>query len=309
MFSREAISPDTLLVQADQALYRAKEEGRGQYRFHSDELDQATRERVSLGNDLRSAIERNELELHYQPQVELSSGRIVGMEALIRWQHPTRGLLMPADFLPIAEKSGMIQALGRWVLDGACKQLSEWRKAGVNVPVVAVNIALPQIKTGREFVRDVKESLARWELKPSDLELDVTEFILARTTLAQSDVLEELQRLGVCIAIDDFGAQYSSLDYLRTYHVGRLKIARPMVAAASDERGGSMIRAIMGLATELGVEVVAEGVETEEQRAVLVNMSSKTKGQGYYFSQPMRAEDTTEILRLGLAGKLETQTE
>jgi diguanylate cyclase (GGDEF)-like protein/PAS domain S-box-containing protein len=299
VFSPDAVAPDTLLVQADQALYRAKEEGRGQYRFHSHELDEEARELVNLAEDLRSAMSRNELELYYQPQVELSSGRIVGMEALIRWKHPTRGLLLPDVFLPIAEKSGMTLALGRWVLDGACKQLAEWRKADVVVPVIAVNVALAQIKTGKEFVRDVKSSLERWGLKPKDLELDVTEFILARTTLAQSDVLEELRRLGVCIAIDDFGAQYSSLDYLRTYRVGRLKIARPMVNAAADERGGSaMIRAIMSLANELGVEVIAEGVETEAQRAAIVSMSAKSKGQGFFFSRPMPAEDTTEILRL-----------
>jgi EAL domain-containing protein (putative c-di-GMP-specific phosphodiesterase class I) len=151
-------------------------------------------------------------------------------------------------------------------------------------------------------VRDVKDTLARWGLAPEDLELDVTEFALARTTLLQSAVLDELRAMGVCIAIDDFGAQYSSLDYLRTYRVGRLKISRHMVAAASDEGGGqAMIRAIIVLAAELGVEVVAEGVETEEQRAALVKMSAKTKGQGFYFSEPMPAGDTTQTLRLSLS--------
>jgi EAL domain-containing protein (putative c-di-GMP-specific phosphodiesterase class I) len=172
----------------------------------------------------------------------------------------------------------------------------------VQVPLIAVNVSLGQIKAGKDFVRDVKESLSRWELAPSDLELDVTEFALARTTLLQSDVLEELRQMGVCIAIDNFGAQYSSLDYLRTYRVGRLKIASHMVAAASDEGAGqAMMRAIIVLAGELGVEVVAEGVETEAQRAALVKMSSATKGQGFYFSKPMRAEDTTQNLRLRLS--------
>jgi len=302
LFSPDATSPDTLLVQADQALYRAKEEGRGQYRFHSVELDHAARELVLLAENLRNAMARDELELFYQPQVELSTGRIVGMEALIRWVHPTRGLLLPDVFLPIAEKTGITLALGRWVLDGACKQLAEWRKEGLNIPVVAVNIALAQIKTGREFLRDVKNSLDRWSLKPQDLELDVTEFILARATLSQSSVLEELRQLGVCIAIDDFGAQYSSLDYLRTYRVSRLKIARPMVKAATEEGGSAMIRAIVGLASELGVEVVAEGVETEAQRSAIVSVSAKTKGQGYYFGRPAPAEDTMRMLRLSDVG-------
>jgi diguanylate cyclase (GGDEF)-like protein len=299
VYSVGAASPDTLLVHADQALYRAKDEGRGNFRFHSDELDAEAREYLAMAEGLRGALERDELELYYQSQVDLSSGRIVGMEALIRWNHPTRGLLLPGVFMPIAEKSAIIHSLGRWVLDGACRQLAEWRKAGVPVPLIAVNVSLGQIKTGKEFVRDVKESLARWNLEPRDLELDVTEFALARATLLQSGVLEELRRMGVCIAIDDFGAQYSSLDYLRTYQVGRLKIARHMVSAASDEGDGqAMIRAIMVLAAELGVEVVAEGVETEDQRAALVEISSQAKGQGFYFSQPMSASDTTRTLRL-----------
>jgi diguanylate cyclase (GGDEF)-like protein len=301
VYSAEVTTPETLLAQADHALYRAKDEGRGQFRFHSEELDRVAREYASLAEGLRNALARDELELYYQSQVELSSGRIVGMEALLRWNHPTRGLLLPGVFMPIAEKSSVIQALGRWVLDGACRQLAQWRKEGVPVPLIAVNVSLGQLKAGKELVRDIKETLARWELAPGDLELDVTESALVKTTMAQSDVLGELRQLGVSIAIDDFGAEYSSLDYVRTYRVSRLKIARQMVAAASDPGGGqAMIRAIVALAAELGVEVVAEGVETEAQRAALVKMSSKAKGQGYYFSRPMSAEDTTLSLRLTL---------
>jgi diguanylate cyclase (GGDEF)-like protein/PAS domain S-box-containing protein len=301
VFSTDAFMPETLLAQADQALYRAKEEGRGQFCFHSPDLERESREYVALAQGLRDALERGELELYYQSQVDLSSGRIVGMEALIRWNHPTRGLLLPGVFMPIAEKSSVIHSLGRWVLERACRQLAQWRQTHVPVPLIAVNVSLWQIKAGKEFVRDVQETLARWGLKPGDLELDVTEAALARTTLSQSDVLEELRRLGVCIAIDDFGAQFSSLDYLRTYRVSRLKISRHMVAAASDEGAGqAMVRAIIALAAELGVEVVAEGVETEHQRAALVKMSSNTKGQGFYFSQPMSAENTTQNLRLKL---------
>jgi diguanylate cyclase (GGDEF)-like protein/PAS domain S-box-containing protein len=302
IYSASAPEPDVLLVQADQALYRAKDDGRGQFRFHSEQLDHEARDYAALAQGLRHALRRDEMELYYQSQVDLSSGRIVGMEALIRWNHPTRGLLLPEAFMPIAEKLSMIQDLGRWVLDGACRQLAQWRKDDVPVPLIAVNVSLGQIKGGKGFVRDVKDTLARWGLAPEDLELDVTEFALARTTLLQSAVLDELRAMGVCIAIDDFGAQYSSLDYLRTYRVGRLKISRHMVAAASDEGGGqAMIRAIIVLAAELGVEVVAEGVETEEQRAALVKMSAKTKGQGFYFSEPMPAGDTTQTLRLSLS--------
>jgi diguanylate cyclase (GGDEF)-like protein len=298
MHGANVATPEEVLEQADKALYRAKDERRGYYCFHTAQLDIETRERMTLAEDLRLALERHELELYYQPQVELSTGRVAGMEALIRWNHPSRGVLLPQLFLPIAEKSGAMQAVGRWVLDGACRQLRQWRDANIEVPLIAVNVGLAQIRSGWQFVKDVKDSLARWGLAPQDLELDVTELILARTTLAQNNVLEELHQLGVLIAIDDFGTQYSSLDYLRTYHVSRLKIARPMVKAVTDEHTGStMVRAIMGLAAELGVEVIAEGVETEEQRRHFVAMGAHTKGQGHLFGTAMPATAALESLR------------
>jgi diguanylate cyclase (GGDEF)-like protein len=301
LYSSEARTPDELLAHADQALYRAKHAGRGRYRFHSDQIDLETRAQLELADSLRGALARNELEIRYQPQVELASGRIMGMEALLRWIHPQRGVLLPEDFLPIAEKYGIMQQLGRWVLGEACRQMSLWRAQQIPVPVVAVNVALAQIRMGREFVRDVVDALYRWALKPSDLELDVTELVLARSTLAQSEVLEELRQLGVGIAIDDFGAHYSSLDYLRTYRVSRLKIARGMVAAADAEPGGgAMIRAILSLARELGIEVVAEGVETESQCRLLVDASAHAQGQGFYFSHAMPAEQTMSVLRTGI---------
>jgi diguanylate cyclase (GGDEF)-like protein/PAS domain S-box-containing protein len=304
IYAGEGEAPEILMQQADQALYRAKEEGRGRFRFYSDEMDQETREQVALVDDLRKALTRGEFEIHYQPQVELSTGRIVGMEALVRWNHPNRGLLLPDAFLPIAEKSNVIQAMSRWVLDGACQQMAAWRKAGVDVPVIAVNVSLAQIKMGRDFVRDVKECLARWNLAPSDLELDVTELILARTTLSQSNVLDELRTLGVGIAIDDFGAQYSSLDYLRTYKVNRLKIANPVIASAANGASGSaMVRAILSLANELGVEVIAEGVETADQRDLLAAGGTQPKAQGFFFSPPLPAQKIAAFLQAASSSK------
>ena len=303
-------SPDALLMQADQALYRAKHAGRGQYRFHSDEIDHEVRAHMKLAEDLRSALARHELEMRYQPQVELSSGRIVGMEALLRWNHPSRGLLLPEDFLPIAEKYGLMQQLGRWAMDTACRQMSLWRAAGMQVPVVAINVALAQIKMGREFIRDVMDSIARWGLKPGDVELDVTELVLARSTLAQSNVLDQLRRIGVGIAIDNFGSQYSSLDYLRTYRVSRLKIARGMIAAADAEPGGvAMVRAILSLAGELGIDVVAEGVETDTQRKLLVQASVHAQGQGFFYSRAVSADDSMTMLRAGVVQPEEVTAE
>jgi diguanylate cyclase (GGDEF)-like protein/PAS domain S-box-containing protein len=301
LYLNDVRSPDALLVQADQALYRAKQAGRGAYRFYSDQIDYETRAQLSLAEGLRCALARDELEIRYQPQVELASGRIVGMEALLRWNHPVRGLLLPEDFVPIAEKFGIMQQVGRWTLDQACRQMARWRAQHIAVPVVAINVALAQIRMGAEFVRDVMESLQRWGLQPEDVELDVTELVLARSTLTQSGVLQQLRQAGVGIAIDDFGARYSSLDYLRTYRVNRLKIARGMIAAADVEPGGSaMIRAILSLARELGVEVVAEGIETEAQCRLLVQASARAQGQGFYYSQAVTAEQSTQLLRGGV---------
>jgi diguanylate cyclase (GGDEF)-like protein/PAS domain S-box-containing protein len=290
-------NPDVLLSQADLALYRAKEEGRDQYRFHTADLDSNVRERVSLAEDLRRAIEGHELELHYQSQVDLASGAIVGMEVLVRWNHPTRGLLLPAAFIPTAEKTGSILALGHWVLDGACAQMRAWKDAGIAPPVIAVNVSLLQLKNAREFIADVTQTLAKWKLEPADLELDVTELMLAQVGWAQNDVLAQLRELGVKIALDDFGTDYSSFDYVRTYKVNHLKIARTFIdAAAHDPESAATIRAIIGLAHELGIEVIAEGVETAEQRAMLQSIGEHMEAQGFYFSQPVGHGSATEML-------------
>jgi diguanylate cyclase (GGDEF)-like protein/PAS domain S-box-containing protein len=295
-------SPDELLSQADLALYRAKDEGRDQYRFHSDDLDREVRERVSLTEDLRHAlVKEGELELYYQPQIEFSTGRIAGMEALIRWNHPTRGLLLPRDFIPIVEKSGATLALGQWVLERACGQMAAWRKAGVAPDTLAINLSLGQLRSGDELVRAITSALEKWGLSPRDLEIDVTEQMLAHVTLTQNDVLEQLHRLGMKISIDEFGTQYSSLDYLKTYRVSSVKIPRTMLAAAAEDPDASaIVRAIVALARELGIEIVAQGIETEAQRALLSTTPTTTKVQGYYYSAPVRACEAKELLRLGL---------
>jgi diguanylate cyclase (GGDEF)-like protein/PAS domain S-box-containing protein len=296
--SKDTPSPEVLLSQADLALYRAKEEGRDQYRFHTDALDVEVRERVSLADDLRKAIESGELEPYYQPQVDLASGQIVGMELLVRWNHPTRGLIMPAVFIPIAEKTGTILLLGRWALDQACRQMKLWRDGGVAPPVIAINISLIQLRNASEFVADVTQYLKKWGLAPSDLELDVTEFTLARLGWAQNDVLTQLRQFGVKIALDDFGADYSTFDYVRTYHVNHLKIARSFIDLATHDPGcAATIRAINGFARELGIEVIAEGVETAEQRSLLLAIGGDSEAQGFYFSEAVRADMATAMLR------------
>ena len=300
VYGPETKTAEDLLAQADIALYRAKEEGRDQYRFHTEELDTEVREQVELANELRGALSRNEFHLHYQPQVELSSNRIVGMEALIRWQHPTRGLLSPSAFLLVAERTGTIGAIGRWVLDHACEQMHRWRVAGCAPATLAVNISSTEIKAGDEFIEFVRTTLAKRGLAPQDLELDVTESMLARATLTQNDVLERLQQIGVKISIDDFGTKYSSLEYLRTYRVNRLKIPQLLTStAAHDPESAAMVRAIVAIARELNIEVIAQGVETEREWTFLTTTSPVSRVQGYYFSEPVSAERAEELLRRG----------
>jgi diguanylate cyclase (GGDEF)-like protein/PAS domain S-box-containing protein len=291
---------EAMLVQADLALYRSKDEGRNQYHFHSDDLDHEVLDRVTLAEDLKKAIERDELELEYQPQVEVSSRVIVGMEALVRWNHPTRGLLGPGVFIPIAEKTGTIVALGQWVLDRACRQLRLWRDEGLVLPVIAVNLSLHQLKTGQQLVRDVTETIAKWGLAPFDLEFDVTEATLAQLRWTQNDVLPQLRELGVKIAIDDFGSEYSSFDYVRAYGVNHLKIAQSFVnRSTQDAESAATIRAIVNFAKDVGIEVIAQGVETEQQRALLSSANATSQAQGFHFSKAVGATRAGELLRQG----------
>jgi len=292
--------PDAMVIQADLALYRSKDEGRNQYRFHSKELDQEVLDRVTLGEELRKAIDQGELELYYQPQVELSSAKIVGMEALVRWHHPKRGLLNAGAFIGTAEKTGSIVALGRWVLNQACRQMRQWRDQGMEAPVVAINLSPGQLKNGSELIRDVALAVAKWQLVPSDIEFDVTEATLAQMTWTHNDVLQQLQELGVRIAIDDFGTEYSSFEYLRAYRVNHLKIAQSMLTRAVDDpTSAATVRAIVNLAREAHIGVIVEGVETQAQRSFLSSTGSATLAQGYYFSEAVVAAQAGEFLRSG----------
>jgi diguanylate cyclase (GGDEF)-like protein len=289
---------DAMLAQADLALYRSKGEGRDQYHFHSQTLDQEVFDRVTLGGELLRAIAGQELELQYQPQVDISSGTIVGMEALVRWNHPTRGLLAPGIFLPIAEKTGSMAPLGHWVLDQACRQMKAWRDQGLTLSVMAVNLSLHQLKGGQALLREVTETLAKWGLPASDLEFDVTEATLAQLKWTQNDVLPQLRALGVKIAIDGFGSEYSSFDYIKEYQVNHLKIARSYInESAIDSARAAAMRAIVTFAQELGIAVIAQGVETEEQSKLLKETGSTTQAQGFHFGKAVSAEKAGELLR------------
>ena len=298
-YSEEIAGPEAMMIQADLALYRAKDDGRNCFRFHSGELDQQIHLRVTLAEELRLAIERNELELLYQPQVDIGSGQIIGLEALVRWNHAMRGLIMPSIFIPIAERTGAILPLGLWVLDQASRQLKLWSDQGIAPNVLAVNISAIQFKGPSEFDREVAQKLTNWGIAPGDIELELTESVLMEVTQKHNDAFDRLRTLGVRVAIDDFGTGYSSLKYLTTYPVNRLKIAQELVSkVTADARNATVVRATIRLAHELGIEVIAEGVETEAQARFLVSAGCEC-AQGNRFSRPLSAERVTELLRLG----------
>jgi diguanylate cyclase (GGDEF)-like protein len=298
-YTPDVAGPDAMMIQADLALYRAKADGRNCVRFHSAELDREVNERVVIAEELRGAIPRNELELYYQPQVDLRSGRIIGLEALLRWNHPKRGRIPPAIFIPIAERSGQIQLLGQWVLDAACRQLQSWQRDGIAPEIVGVNFSALHFKASSELDREVAASLSKWDIPPSSIEIELTESVLMDVTRQHSECFERLRRLGVRIAIDDFGTGYSSLSYLANYPVSRIKIAQELVAGVdADPRGATVVRAAIRLAHELGIGIIAEGVETEGQEKFLLSAGCE-HAQGYYFSMPVDAARATELLRAG----------
>ncbi|HZP09087.1 bifunctional diguanylate cyclase/phosphodiesterase [Methyloceanibacter sp.] len=300
VYSSDLSGPEDMLVQADLALYGAKDEGRNCYRFHSRDLDRKVHERVRVADELRAALEHRELELYYQPQVALATGRIMGLEALIRWNHKTRGLLTPAAFIPIAERTGAALAIGSWVFEEACRQLKLWHVEGIAPQVLAVNVSGVQLKGSAELEREVAGALTRFGIDPGRLELELTESVLMEATQRHKTTLENLRQLGTKIAIDDFGTGYSSLKYLTTYPVNRLKLAQEFVFRVTvDYRNAAVVRAAIRLAHELGLEVIAEGVETEAQMRFLIGAGCE-HAQGYYFSRPVTAERTTELLREGV---------
>lgn len=307
-FSPEIGDAEALIEQADVALYRAKEEGRDRYRFHSDEMNADVRERMVLVEELREGLTRREFELDYQPLVELASGRIVGMEALVRWKHPRRGRLLPAAFLPAAERAGLMPALGRWVFEEACRQLHDWRAAGIAVPPMTINLSASQLKVGDQLVREVSEILAHYAIAPECIELDIRETSLPGMNPSQASTLEDLRGLGLRIAIDDFGSELSSLGYVRKYRAAHLKIGRSIVGmAASDASSAATVRAIADFAGDLGIGVIVEGVETKDQQATLMALAPRTSAQGFLFSRPLSGAAAIEVLRRKVIAAIEDQ--
>jgi len=299
VYGPDSATADLLLSHADIALYRAKQEGRGVYRFFTDSMDVEVRERVRLAAELREAIARSTLHLVYQPQVEMASGRIVGLEALLRWKHPRLGVVPPDRFVAAAEASGQIAALGHWVLENACRQTRRWLDAGLAVPRMAVNVSALQFKAPAELERDLEATLAACGLEPALLELELTETALMETSLEHREILERIRDKGYRLAIDDFGTGYSSLDYLRKLPVDRIKIDRSFISKIGSDAGdATIVKAAINIAQDFGLTVIAEGVETKAQVELLGQWGCH-EAQGYYFAEPMPAEAAARVLRDG----------
>jgi diguanylate cyclase (GGDEF)-like protein/PAS domain S-box-containing protein len=288
---------ESLIKNADTAMYHAKQSGRNNYQFYKPDMSLRAVERQSLEGQLRYALERQELLLQYQPKVNLKTGAIVGVEALLRWQHPERGLLLPGQFLTIAEDTGMIIAIGQWVLREACRQTREWLDAGLLAVPVSVNISSLEFRS-EQFLEHVQMALKETGLDPRYLELELTETVLMRHTESTTYMLGRLKAIGVRLAVDDFGTGYSSLSYLTRFPIDSLKLDQSFVhniIAGSND--AIVISSVISMAKSLKQSVIAEGVETKEQLAFL-QAHSCDEGQGYYFSRPAAAQQFANLLEM-----------
>jgi len=285
---------DSLLKNADTALRYGKEFERGSYRFFTDTMNQGVRERFFLESRLHGALERREFVLHFQPLVDFQSGRIAGAESLIRWNSAEMGLISPARFIPVAEQTGAIVAIGAWVLGEACRQLAAWRAAGLPIELIAVNLSAVQFTRG-QIVDTVRQALADSGLPPACLELEITESILIHDTEQTLATVRSLKALGVRLSLDDFGTGYSSLSYLTRFPVDKLKIDQSFTRElGTSKEAAKIVRTMIGLGRSLGLETIAEGIETAEQKGMLQRWGC-TQAQGYYYSRPVPAEEFVRL--------------
>jgi len=300
IYPEDGEDAEALIKNADTAMYHAKENGRNNFQFFRADMNVRAVERRSLEDILRRALERNEFLLHYQPKVDLRTGTITGAEALIRWQHPDRGLVLPAEFVPLAEACGLILEIGRWVLHEACRQARAWQDAGLPPMIVAVNVSAVEFRD-KDFLQGLRTILRETGLEARYLELELTESVLLQHAASTTSVLEGLKIMGVHLAVNDFGTGYSSLSCLRRFPVEVLKVERSFVQQApADPDDAALLAAVINVGKQLKRQVVAEGIETREQLAFLQSLHC-TEGQGYLFSRPLGAGQFTDLLQTGMA--------
>ncbi|MFN7087468.1 MAG: putative bifunctional diguanylate cyclase/phosphodiesterase [Burkholderiales bacterium] len=295
LYPLDATGFESLLKNADSAMYTAKDRGRNNFQFYSKAMNASALERMALESGLRKALRDQQFELHYQPKVDAVSGEMIGAEALLRWHHPERGMIAPAQFIPVAEETGLIVPIGEWVIEAACEQNGRWRRAGLKALPLAVNLAAPNFRHAG-LVGLIKRVLGLAQLEPNLLELEVTESMLMRDIDATVSALDKLKGIGVMLAIDDFGTGYSSLNYLKRFSIDALKIDRSFVKdVTSNQNDAEIASAIIALARHLHLDVVAEGVETAEQADFLVQRGCD-KMQGFLYSKPLPAKDFEALL-------------
>jgi diguanylate cyclase (GGDEF)-like protein/PAS domain S-box-containing protein len=295
IYPNDGTNADTLLKNADMAMYRAKESGRNTYRFYLPEMNARAAERAEIETELRGALERGEFVVYYQPKISIANGAISGFEALLRWQHPRRGLVSPAEFIPILEDTGLIIPVGIWVVRAACKQIQAWQNAGLNPSPIAVNLSARQFKHS-DLDRHIRDIQRETQIDPRLLEFELTESVLMSDTEEAIGVLKNIKALGFSLSVDDFGTGYSSLAYLKRFPLDTLKIDRAFIRdLTTDSDNASIATAIINLAHSLKLKVVAEGVETAAQLDFLC-MHHCDEMQGYLFARPMPAADATRAL-------------
>ncbi|RWO42714.1 EAL domain-containing protein [Mesorhizobium sp.] len=294
-YPKDGTNPDTLLANADAAMYRAKEFGRDNFQFYAPEFNTRAHEKFVLQEDLRNALARSEFALFYQPQVDLRSGLVFAVEALLRWNHPTRGMMAPNAFIPTAEETSLIVPIGDWVLHEACRQNKAWQDAGLPPMTVCVNVSTRQFRE-KNLIGRVADALKVSGLEARYLELEVTESLIMQDIDLAVATMNQLQNLGVQISIDDFGTGYSSLSALKTFPVARLKIDKSFINdIAADENDQAVASAVISLGQNLNLRVIAEGVETDDQVAFL-RKNNCDEMQGYHFSEPVSAPDIEKML-------------
>tara|TARA_R110002072_G_scaffold32211_3_gene98583 strand:- start:5196 stop:6926 length:1731 start_codon:yes stop_codon:yes gene_type:complete len=286
---------DAIINSADRALYKAKENGRNQHQFYAEEMNQQYLEQLNIDSELKNAFSKNEFVLHYQPKFDRISGAISGSEVLLRWNHPEQGMIYPGMFIPLLEKNGLISEVGRWVLESACKQHMLWQESGLDVGKIAVNLSGKQLAQ-RDFSNAVAGVISDTGISPESLELELTETLLIQDTESTMSVLNAFKSMGISIAIDDFGTGYNSFGYLKKFLIDTLKIDRSFIKHVTEKGSEAAITtAIIGLSKDLGINVVAEGVETLAQLEFLQD-KKVDEIQGYYFSRPVTADAMEDIL-------------
>ncbi|OGI67645.1 MAG: diguanylate cyclase, partial [Candidatus Muproteobacteria bacterium RBG_16_60_9] len=296
MYPMDATDEESLMKNADMAMYLAKEEGKNNFQFYTKDIKTQSLERMTLETQLRRALEREEFALHYQAKVELATGAITGVEALLRWNNPELGSVSPMQFIPIAEETGLIVPIGRWVLKTACEQNIAWQRAGLPTVCMAVNLS-PRQFADPELLKDIAAVLADTGMAPQLLELEITESMVMHNTERAVTLLNAIKEMGVRLAIDDFGTGYSSLAQLKRFPIDTLKVDRSFIRdIPKDSEDRAITQAIIAMGKSLSLTIVAEGVETKEQEAFLREHACDEM-QGYYFSRPIAPDSFAELLR------------